>query len=112
VLLRLLGELAGGELELHEPTLDFLERAYSDTAQYYASHYFFWYGNYYACQAFFQTGGTRFDRYYERLQQDLLAMQQPDGSWRGEVGPGDEFATAVACLLLSLPQQYLPIFQR
>jgi hypothetical protein len=39
-------------------------------------------------------------------------MQQPDGRWRGEVGPGDEFATAVACLLLSLPQQYLPIFQR
>ena len=98
--------------ELHEPTLDFLERAYGDTADYYASHYFFWYGNYYACQAFFQTGGTRFDRYYERLQRDLLAMQQPDGRWRGEVGPGDEFATAVACLLLSLPQQYLPIFQR
>ncbi len=98
--------------DLHEPTLDFLERAYGETADYYASHYFFWYGNYYACQAFFQTGGTRFARYYERLQRDLLAMQQPDGRWRGEVGPGDEFATAVACLLLALPQQYLPIFQR
>ena len=98
--------------DLHEPTLDFLERAYGETADYYSSHYFFWYGNYYACQAFFQTGGTRFARYYERLQRDLLAMQQPDGRWRGEVGPGDEFATAVACLLLALPQQYLPIFQR
>ena len=98
--------------DLHEPTLDFLERAYGETADYYGSHYFFWYGNYYACQAFFQTGGTRFDRYYARLQRDLLAMQQPDGNWRGDVGPGDEFATAVACLLLALPQQYLPIFQR
>lgn len=98
--------------ELHEPTLDFLERAYGDTADFYGRHYFFWYGNYYACQAFFQTGGTRFDRFYDRLRRDLLAAQRPDGSWSNDVGPGDEFATAVACLLLSLPQQYLPIFQR
>lgn len=98
--------------ELHEPTLDFLERAYGDTADYYGRHYFFWYGNYYACQAFFQTGGTRFDRFYDRLRRDLLDAQRPDGSWSNDVGPGDEFATAVACLLLSLPQQYLPIFQR
>lgn len=98
--------------ELHEPTLDFLERAYGSTADYYGSHFFFWYGNYYACQAFFQTGGTRFERFYDRLRRDLLESQRPDGSWSNEVGPGDEFATAVACLLLSLPQQYLPIFQR
>ena len=98
--------------ELHEPTLDFLERAYRTTADYYGSHYFYWYGNYYACQAFFQTGGARFDRFYERLCRDLLETQRKDGSWSNDVGPGDEFATAVACLLLSLPQQYLPIFQR
>ncbi len=98
--------------ELVEPTLDFLERQYADVASYYGSHYFFWYGNYYACQAFFQAGGTRFHRYYDRLAADLLAMQRADGSWANEVGPGDEFATAVACLLLQLPRQYLPIFQR
>lgn len=98
--------------ELHQPTLDFLEREYGDVADYRSRHYFFWYGNYYACQAFFQTGGSRFTRYYERLAGDLLAMQRPDGSWANDVGPGDEFATAVACLLLLLPQQYLPIFQR
>jgi hypothetical protein len=39
-------------------------------------------------------------------------MQQGDGRWCCEVGPGDEFSTAVACLLLQLPRQYLPIFQR
>ena len=97
---------------LHEPTLDFLEREYGDVADYYGRHYFFWYGNYYACQAFFQTGGSRVRRYYERLYPDLLAMQRPDGSWANTTGPGDEFSTAIACLLLQLPQQYLPIFQR
>ncbi len=98
--------------EAAEPTLDFLERQYGDVADYYGRHYFFWYGNYYACQAFFQHGGGRFVRYYTRLQQDLLADQQGDGSWRNSVGPGPAFATAVACLLLQLPRQYLPIFQR
>lgn len=98
--------------DLHEPTLDFLEREYGFVSDRYGRHYFFWYGNYYACQAFFQTGGSRFRRYYERLSQDLLAMQRSDGSWANETGPGDEFSTAIACLLLQLPQQYLPIFQR
>ena len=43
---------------------------------------------------------------------DLLAAQMRDGRWRNDVGPGDAFATAVACILLQMPKQYLPIFQR
>jgi hypothetical protein len=97
--------------ELSEPTLDFLEREYADTAAR-PGHFYFWYGNYYACQAFFQTGGPRFRTYYDRLTRDLLREQRSDGSWCNEVGPGDEFSTAVGCLLLQLPRQYLPIFQR
>ena len=98
--------------ELHEPTLDFLQDQYPQIAAYYGRHYYFWYGNYYACQAFFQTGGGGFRNYYTRLTNDLLTGQQADGRWRNDVGPGDEFSTAVACLLLQLPRQYLPIFQR
>jgi hypothetical protein len=97
---------------LHDPVLDFLETEYRYVSAYWGSHYYFWYGNYYACQAFFQTGGPRFHRYFEHLSLDLLARQRPDGRWLDEVGPGDEFATAVACILLQLPKQYLPIFQR
>jgi hypothetical protein len=100
------------DAELTEPALDFLERAYSYVTDYYGQHYYFWYGNYYACQAFFQSGGTRFRRYFDRLSQDLLKSQQPDGRWINDCGPGDEFSTAVACLLLQLPRQYLPILQR
>ena len=95
-----------------DPVLRFLERNYGDTADYYGDHYFFWYGNYYAAQAFFQYGGTTCRRFYQRLSDDLLQSQQADGSWRNRVGPGDEFATAVASLLLQMPRQYLPIFQR
>ncbi|GDY02042.1 hypothetical protein LBMAG49_13710 [Planctomycetota bacterium] len=98
--------------ELTEPALDFLERAYEDVSDYYGRHYYFWYGNYYACQAFFQSGGTRFRRYFDRLSQDLLRSQQADGRWINDCGPGDEFATGIACLLLQLPRQYLPILQR
>jgi hypothetical protein len=100
------------DAELTEPALDFLERAYGYVTDYYSQHYYFWYGNYYACQAFFQSGGTRFRRYFDRLSQDLLKSQQPDGRWINDCGPGDEFSTAVACLLLQLPRQYLPILQR
>ncbi len=97
---------------LHEPTLEFLEREYPNVAAWHQRHYFFWYGNYYACQAFFQAGGTRFGTYYRRLCADLLQGQGKDGRWNNDCGPGDAFSTAVACLLLQLPRQYLPIFQR
>ncbi len=38
--------------------------------------------------------------------------RQPDGRWLNDEGPGDTFATAVACIVLQVPKQYLPIFQR
>jgi len=98
--------------ELSDPALEFLLRAYAEVADYYATHYYFWYGNYYACQALFQDGGPRFARYHERLSRDILAGQQADGRWRNDCGPGDAFGTAMACILLQQPRQYLPIFQR
>jgi hypothetical protein len=97
---------------LREPVLAFLERGYGTVADYYGTHFFFWYGNYYAVQAFYQHGGPRLREFYRRLAADLLAGQRPDGSWRNSTGPGDEFATAIACILLQVPRQYLPIFQR
>jgi hypothetical protein len=34
------------------------------------------------------------------------------GAWTCEVGPGTNFGTAVATLILAIPYQYLPIFQK
>ncbi len=98
---------------LADPVLQFLTREYPALADsYYRSHYYFWYGNYYAAQAFYQSGGPRLRAYFARLSADLLESQAADGRWRNSAGPGDEFATAVACILLQMPKQYLPIFQR
>jgi hypothetical protein len=98
--------------DLADPVLTFLDREYGQLADYRADHYYYWYGNYYAAQAFYQHGGPRCRAFFARLAQDLLASQQGDGRWRNRVGPGDELATAVACILLQMPKQYLPIFQR
>jgi hypothetical protein len=92
--------------------LDFVAEDYEYVSRRYPDHYYFWYGNYYAAQALFTEGGPRWRRYWQALCEDLLLRQQTDGHWRNPIGPGDAFATAVACLLLRVPAQYLPIFQR
>jgi hypothetical protein len=90
----------------------YLESEYEDVSRGYGSHFYFWYGNYYAAQAFHQCGGPRWERYWKRLTRDLLSRQGSDGRWRNTTGPGDEFATAMACLMLQMPEAFLPIFQK
>lgn len=91
--------------------LDYLVDEYRDVFRWYDDHFYFWYGNYYAAQALFTEGGPRWRRYWHDLSTQLLANQQGDGRWLNRAGPGDAFATAIACLLLQLPAQYLPIFR-
>lgn len=79
-------------------------------------HYFFWYGHYYAVQAFYTYGnkfqGAVWTQYFERLRGVLLELQNEDGSFPNDVGPGIAFGTAAACLILEIPYRFLPIFQR
>jgi hypothetical protein len=97
---------------LCDPVLTFLEREYESVSDYYGDHFYYWYGNYYAAQGFYQFGGPRLRAFYARLAADLLGSQARDGRWRNPVGPGDEMGSAMACILLQMPRQYLPIFQR
>jgi len=76
------------------------------------SHYFYYYGHYYAVQAMFIAGGRYWRDYFPRVRKELLDEQRSDGSWPNEVGPGSVFGTAVACIILQIPLRYLPIFQR
>ena len=46
------------------------------------------------------------------MRAHLIEDQGSDGHWSNTVGPGDVFSTAVACIVLQVPKQYLPIFQR
>jgi hypothetical protein len=71
------------------------------------SYYF--YGQYYAAQAFWQAG-QRFDRWYPAVRDELISRQRDDGSWLDPVG--NECATAMALVVLQMPNNYLPIFQR
>jgi hypothetical protein len=72
---------------------------------------YYYYGHYYAVQAMWQAGGKRFSTWFPAIRDDLIAKQQQDGNW---IAPaeGNECATAMACIVLQIPNNYLPIFQR
>ncbi len=98
--------------------LEFMLENQDEYNRIFDSHYFFFYGNYYAVQAFYIAGGRRWKDYYfgsnrtTGIADYLTDRQASDGSWSCEVGPGTSFATAVSTLILAIPFQYLPIFQR
>ncbi|MDP6941533.1 MAG: terpene cyclase/mutase family protein [Planctomycetota bacterium] len=75
-------------------------------------HYYFWYGHYYGVQAFHMAGGLRWRNYFAHIQETLLGMQNQNGSWPNSTGPGAHYSTATACLILQIPREYLPIFER
>lgn len=84
-----------------------------DRGLYRRGHYFFYYGHYYGVQAMYQAGGAMWEDYFENTRQNLLIMQdRSTGAWPNDVGPGEAFGTAVAALVLQIPYNYLPIFQR
>ena len=80
--------------------------------RHYEGHYFFWYGHYYGVQAMYTAGREFWKPYYERLRDELLAMQHPEGYFPNRVGPGRAFGTAMGVLMLEIPYRFLPIFQR
>jgi hypothetical protein len=70
---------------------------------------FFFYGNYYAVQAMFLAGGKYWTDWYPGIRDVLIARQIPDsGSWEGEVDP--DYCTAMALIILQMPNRYLPVF--
>ena len=71
---------------------------------------YYFYGQYYAVQAMWQAGGERWSRWYPAIRDELVARQH-DGSWMSPA-EGNECATAMACIVLQMPNNYLPIFQR
>jgi prenyltransferase beta subunit len=72
------------------------------------SHYF--YGHYYAVQAMWQAGSPYWDKWYPAIRDALVSRQAEDGSWNDSICT--EYGTAMACIILQMPNNYLPIFQR
>jgi hypothetical protein len=71
---------------------------------------YFYYANYYAIQAMYQSGNADFQAWYPKIASKLLAIQNQDGRWSFRLG--DKYATSMAILILGVPYRYLPIYQR
>ncbi len=72
------------------------------------SHYF--YGHYYAAQAMWICGGDDWNSWYPAIRDELVRRQLPSGSWQDSIC--SEYGTAMALIILQMPNNYLPIFQR
>ncbi len=71
-------------------------------------HYF--YGHYYAAQAVHLAGERYWDVWWPAVRDELISKQTPEGSWRGQAG--EEYGTAMALIILQMPNRLLPIFQK
>ncbi len=100
------GVYEGAELELGLKYLEQFPPTQSpDDLQ---SHFF--YGQYYAVQAMWQAGGERWARWFPEIRDLLISLQSEDGSWSSSICP--EYGTAMATIILQVPNDCLPIFQR
>jgi hypothetical protein len=78
-------------------------------------HYY--YGHYYAAQAMWTAGGDYWREWYPAIRDELLRPEgggghrQDDGSWFDHrICP--HYSTAMALIILQIPNNYLPILQR
>lgn len=71
---------------------------------------YYFYGHYYAAQAMWHAGGDKWQRWFPAIRDQLIARQREDGSWIDPVSA--EYATAMACIVLQTPNNFLPILQR
>jgi len=73
------------------------------------AHYF--YGHYYAVQCVYLAGGERWQTWWPAIRDELIDLQEPDGSW-SDRHAGSSYGTAMALIILQMPKRYLPIFQK
>jgi hypothetical protein len=55
-------------------------------------------------------GGSDWDDWYPMIRDELVRRQSAEGAWHD--GICDEYGTAMALLVLQMPNNLLPIFQR
>jgi len=68
------------------------------------------YTNFYGAQAMAQVGGKDWEVYYNAVRKRLVSEQTAQGTWTGDMGTS--YTTAIGVLILALPYNYLPIFQK
>jgi hypothetical protein len=72
----------------------------------------YFYGHYYAAQVMWTAGGAYWSDWFPYIREELISpsMVSPEGYWTDPICP--EYATAMACIILQIPNNYLPIFQK
>lgn len=74
---------------------------------------YYWYGQYYAAQALFHSPDPQdWDDYWAKAWPIITANQGSDGLWSRSDSVGPAYNTAMALIILQIPNNYLPIFQR
>ena len=71
---------------------------------------YFFYGHYYAALAMWTAGGTVWNEWFPAIRKELLARRNPANVWDDHNGTA--YGTAMACIILQLPNNYLPIMQK
>jgi Squalene-hopene cyclase C-terminal domain/Prenyltransferase and squalene oxidase repeat len=71
---------------------------------------YFFYAHYYAVQAMWHAGGRYWNAWYPAIRDTLIDEQRLNGAWSDAIS--SEYGTAMACLILQMPESYLPIFER
>lgn len=72
---------------------------------------YYYYGHYYAVQAMWLAGGQRWARWFPAVRDELVGRQRrEDGSWADPIC--NHCGTAMSLIVLQIPNNYVPIFQR
>jgi len=100
---------AGAEAEMVEKLVNYVRGQVGAESSSWGGHYF--YTHLYLAQAWYQRGGKDWQDYYPHIRDRLMKMQSPDGSWNGD-NVGTTYGTAIATIILQLPYNYLPIYQK
>ena len=98
------GVYGGDEVERG---LQYIQR-FTPPAKGTVSHYF--YGHYYGAQAMFLAGDRYWNKWWPAVRRELLDRRSDEGFWRGQAG--NEYGTAMAMIILQMPNRLLPIFQK
>jgi hypothetical protein len=74
---------------------------------------YYWYGQYYAAQALFHSPDTKdWEAYWAKAFPIIARNQESSGLWTRTDSVGPAFNSAMALIILQIPNNYLPIFQR
>jgi hypothetical protein len=74
---------------------------------------YYYYGHYYAAQVMWTAGGHWWADWFPAIRDELISRSRyrGDGSWLDPM-IGSDYATAMASIILQIPNNYLPIMQK